>query len=163
MRRPAFVVTLASVVALAIAVEASALVVVRHDPDDFEIAPDVQTTTKRVFQTGGGAWRFRISASGDVGPDYRLTVSLDTRGGPAADFAMVATVANQHLVSCNVHRIGGARIDANCAADAFRAWWGVARRDLDHTKTIRGRIVARKTPQYGGAVTDLAPDVGWFV
>jgi hypothetical protein len=163
VRRSALVVTLASVLALLLAGQALSLVVLRHDPDDFEIAPDVQTTVKRVFQVGDGSWRFRISASGDVGPDYRLTVELDTRGGPAADFAMVATVMNEQLVSCNVHRIGGPRIDSACDADAFRAWWGVARRDLDHTKPIRWRIVARKTPAFGGAVTDLAPDAGWFV
>jgi hypothetical protein len=163
VRRSAFVVALASVVALVLAAQALALVVVRRDPDDFEVAPDVQTTTKRVFQEGDGSWRFRISTSGDVGPDYRMTVELDTRGGPAADFAMVATVVNEDVISCNVHRVGGPRIASNCHADAFRAWWGVARRDLDHTKPIRWRIVAKKTLQFGGAVTDVAPDNGWFV
>ena len=163
MRRSAFVVALASVVALVLAAQALALVVVRHDPDDFEVAPDVQTTTKRVFRAGDGSWRFRISASGDVGPDYRMTVMLDTRGGPAADYAMVATVVNEGVISCNVHRIGGPRIESNCDADAFRAWWGVARRDLDHTKRIRWRIVAKKTRSSVGAVTDVAPDAGWFV
>ena len=54
-------------------------------------------------------------------------------------------------------------LDTNCDADAFRAWWGVARRDLDATKVIRWRIVARNTPQFfGGAITDHAPDVGWY-
>jgi hypothetical protein len=136
--------------------------VVRHDPDDFEIAPDVQTTAKRVFQRSDGTWRFRISASGDIGPDYRMKVLLDTRSGRRADVAMVATVSNLELVSCSVLRIGAGGIDANCDADAFRAWWGVARSDLHRTKVIRWRIVARKTPEFGGAVTDLAPDHGWY-
>jgi hypothetical protein len=162
VRRPAFVVAVASTIVLLLVGQAMALLVVRHDPDDFEIAPDVHTTAKRVFQADDGSWRFRISASGDTGPDYRLKVLLDTRGGPRADFAMVATVSNLELVSCSVRRIGGPRVDANCDADAFRAWWGVARRDLDHTKVIRWRIVARKTPEFGGAVTDRAPDVGWY-
>ena len=39
---------------------------------------------------------------------------------------MVVTFSNLELVSCSVRRIGGSRIDANCDADTFRAWWGVA-------------------------------------
>ncbi|HEX5937274.1 MAG TPA: hypothetical protein VFZ75_06240 [Actinomycetota bacterium] len=161
VRRVAFPVVV-SLLALLLAVPASAFTWIRHDPDDFEVAPDVHRTAKRVFQASDGSWRFRISASGDTGPDYRLKVLLDTRGGPRAEFAMVATVSGLELVSCDVHRIGGGSIDANCDADAFRAWWGVARRDLDHSKVIRWRIVARETPEFGGAVTDLAPNGGWY-
>lgn len=162
VRRSTFVVAVASLAVLLLAGQALALLVVRHDPDDFEIAPDVHTTAKRVFQKSDGSWRFRISASGDTGPDYHLKVLLDTRGGPRAEFAMVTTVSNLELVSCSVRRIGGGRIDANCDADTFRAWWGVARSDLHHTKVIRWRIVARQTPAFGGAVTDHAPDHGWY-
>ena len=161
MRRSLIVLVTAATLAALLAVPALAYTVIRHDPDDFEIAPDVHTTVKRVFQRDDGV-RLRISASGDVGPDYRMKVLLDTRGGPRADVEMVATVSNLDLVSCGVRRIGGARIEASCDADAFRAWWGVARRDLDPTKVIRWRIVARKSPRFGGAVTDLAPDTGWY-
>lgn len=161
MRRSVSVLCSAIVVVLLVA-PAFAYTVIRHDPDDFEIAPDVQTTAKRVFESGDGL-RFRISASGDVGPDYRLRVLLDTRGGPLAEFEMRATVENLDLVSCSVRRVGGPPIESNCDADAFRAWWGVARRDLHPDKAIRWRIVARKTPQFGGKVTDLAPDAGWYV
>ena len=162
MRRSTFALVAAATLAALLTVPALAYTVVRHDPDDFEIAPDVHTTAKRVFQAADGSSRFRISASGDTGPDYHMKVLLDTRGGPRAEFEVVATVSNLELVSCSVRRIGGGSIDANCDADAFRAWWGVARHDLDATKTIRWRIVARKTPEFGGQVTDLAPDSGWF-
>jgi hypothetical protein len=160
MRRSASVLVTAAIAAAVLVVPALAYTVIRHDPDDFEIAPDVHTTAKRVFD-GDDGLRLRISASGDIGPDYHMKVLLDTRGGPRAEFEMVATVSNLELVSCRVRRIGGTGIDANCDADAFRAWWGVARGDLETTKVIRWRIVARKTPEFGGAVTDLAPDAGW--
>jgi hypothetical protein len=75
---------------------------------------------------------------------------------------MVGTVANDELLSCNARRIGGETIETNCDADAFRAWWGVARRDLHPTKSIRWRIVARKTHAFGGEATDRAPDAGWY-
>jgi hypothetical protein len=117
---------------------------------------------KRVFQNTGGMWRVRIAASGHLGPDYRLRALLDVGGGSEAEFAMVTRVSNAELVSCYVHRIGGARIARNCNADAFRAWWNVALGDLDFNKTpIRWRIVARKTAEFGGELTDRAPDIGW--
>jgi hypothetical protein len=162
MRRSAFVLVAAAIAAWLLALPALAFIVIRHDPNDFEIAPDVHATAKRVFQAADGAWRLRISASGDLGPDHRLKVLLDTRGGPKAEFAMWATVSNLDLVSCGVRRIGGATIEANCDADPFRARWGVARRDLHHDKVIRWRIVARAVPDLGGSVTDLAPDSGWY-
>jgi hypothetical protein len=162
VRRPAFVVSVASIVAVFLAGQALAVVVVRHDTDDFEIAPDVHTTAKRVFESTEGGWRVRISASGDLGPDYRLKALLDTRSGPRADVEMVANVSNLELISCSVRRIGGGGIDANCEADGFRAWWVVARSDLHRTKVIRWVIIARKTPAFGGAVTDRAPDHGWY-
>ena len=162
MRRSVLALVAAATLAVVLAVPALAYMVVRHDPDDFEIAPDVHTTAKRGFLAADGRSRFRISASGDTGPDYHMKVLLDTRGGPRAEFEMVTTVSNLELASCSVRRIGGGSIDSNCDADAFRTWWGVARRDLDATKTIRWRIVARKTPEFGGNVTDLAPDAGWY-
>jgi hypothetical protein len=160
VRRTAFVLV-AVMAAVLLVVPAFAYTVIRHDPDEFEIAPDVHTTAKRVFE-GVDGLRLRISASGEPGPDYRLKVLLDTRGGPKAEFVMRAWVVNQDLVSCDARRIGGAAIESNCDADPFRAWWGVARRDLHADKVIRWRIVARKTPQFGGKVTDLAPDAGWY-
>ena len=161
MRRPTFALA-AAIVAVLLVVPAFAYTVVRHDPDDFEIAPDVHTTAKRVFEGADGV-RLRISASGDIGPDYRLRVLLDTRGGPRAEFVMRVTFANLELVSCGVRRLGGAPVESNCDADALRAWWGVARRHLHPDKAIRWRIVARTTPDFGDEVTDLAPDAGWYV
>jgi hypothetical protein len=156
------VVAIAWVVASLLAGQALALPVVRHDPDD-GVRPDVHRTVKRVWQTSGGNWRVRISASGDLGPDYRLKALLDVRGGPEADFAMVTKVRNAELAWCYVHRIGGARIARNCNADTFRTWWRVALGDLDFTKTpIRWRILARRTAEFGGALTDRAPNSGWY-
>lgn len=136
--------------------------VTHRDPDDFEIAPDVHSTTKRVFRTGEQGWRLRIEVRGELGPDYRLRVLLDTRDGPGADFVMVTSVRNLSLVGCNVHHFGGPQIAANCNADPFQAWWGVARSDLDRDKRIRWRVVA-----FGGTrlteVTDRAPDTGWYL
>ncbi len=132
-----------------------------RDPDDFETAPDVHSTTKRVFQEREQGWRLRIKARGELGPDYRLRVLLDTRDGPAADVVMVTTVRNLSLVGCDVHHLRGPQIATNCDADPFQAWWGVARSDLARDKRIRWRIVA-----FGGAglteVTDRAPDTGWY-
>lgn len=135
--------------------------VTRHDTDEFEVAPDVHSTTKRVSRVGVQPWRLRISVGGELGPDYRLRVLLDTRGGPRADFVMLATVRNLDLVVCDARRREGPRLDVNCDADPSKAWWGVARSDLEKTKVIRWRIVA-----FGGAgltkVTDRAPNTGWY-
>jgi hypothetical protein len=162
VRRP-LVIAVVSLAALVGASQALALPVVRHDPDDFEIAPDVHTSVKRVFQNSLGKWRFRISASGDLGPDYRLKALIDVRGGPAAEFVMRAKVAGAAFVWCNVRRIGGARIHTDCAAGPFAARWNVALRALDAGKTpIRWRVVARKTARFGGTLTDRAPDAGWY-
>jgi hypothetical protein len=160
MRRSTFA-FVGAILAVLLLAPAFAYTVVRNDPDDFEIAPDVHTTVKRVIEGAGGV-RVRISASGDLGPDYRLKVLLDTRGSPRAEFEMRAAVANLDLVSCVVRRVGGPAIESNCDADAFRASWGVARRDLHADKLIRWRLVARKEPRFGGQVTDLAPDAGWY-
>jgi hypothetical protein len=163
VRRSAFVVAVASVAVLMLAAQAFAVVQLRHDTDDFEIAPDVHSTAKRVFLApDGDGWWLRISAAGDVGPRYRIKVLLDTSGGPGAEFAMVAIVRGLELVSCSVRHLDGPRIESNCDADPYRAWWGVSRRDLDRDKTIRWRILA-----FGGAdldrLTDIAPDSGgWY-
>jgi hypothetical protein len=162
MRRSAFVLVAAAIAAALLVVPAAAITTTRHDPDDFEVAPDVHTTAKRRFETRDGAWRLRISVAGELGPDYRLTVHLDTREGPEAEFVARVTVSDLSLVSCGVRRVGGASIESNCDADPFRAWWGVARGDLRHDKVIRWRIVAREAPASGGSVTDLAPDTGWY-
>ena len=132
-----------------------------RDADDFEIAPDIHKATKSVFVVAPDRWRFQIRVAGELGPDYRLRVLLDTRGTPDADFVMVTTVRNLDLVACNVHVLEGPRIDANCDADPFRAWWGVARNDLDRTKVIRWRVVALGGPGLT-EVTDRAPDAGWY-
>lgn len=160
IRRRAFTIAVTAAALLAGALPAFGWTVTRSDPDDFEIAPDVHTSTKRVFLLAD-RWRFRIGVGGELGPDYRLRVLLDTRGGPGADFVMVTTVRDLDLVTCDVHRLEGPRLEANCRADPFRAWWGVARSDLDRDKVIRWRLVA-----YGGngltEVTDRAPDAGWY-
>jgi hypothetical protein len=154
-------VALCAIAVLAAAHPALAWSVTRHDPDDFEVAPDVHSTTKRVFRMGGPhPWRLRITVRGELGPDYRVRALLDTRGGSRADLLMVSTARDLEVVACHVRRLDGPRIDAHCDADPFQAWWGVARADLDRTKPIRWRIVA-----FGGAglrrVTDRAPDAGW--
>ena len=161
MRGRACAIAVAAITLITTAQPALGWSVTHRDPDDFEIAPDVHSTTKRVFQTGERGWRLRIEVRGELGPDYRLRVLLDTRDGPTADFVMVTTVRDLALVDCDVHHLFGPRIAANCDADSFQAWWGVARGDLDRDKRIRWRIVA-----FGGAgrteVTDRAPDAGWY-
>jgi hypothetical protein len=135
--------------------------VTRQDPDDFEIAPDVHSSTRQIFRVDGHPWRLRITVRGELGPDYRLRVLLDTRGGPNPDVVMVTTVRDLDRITCAVYRLEGSRLDANCDADPFEAWWGVARSDLDRTKLIRWRIAA-----FGGTglreMTDRAPDAGWY-
>jgi hypothetical protein len=161
VRHRAFPSVLATLLLLVLAHPVLAWTVSHRDPDDFEIAPDVHKATKRVFVVAQGRWRFQITVAGELGPDYRLRVLLDTRGGPRADVVMVTTVRNLDLVACNVHALEGRRIEANCDADPYRGWWGVARNDLDRDKVIRWRVVA-----FGGRglteVTDRAPDTGWY-
>jgi hypothetical protein len=78
------------------------------DPDDFEVAPDVHRTTRTTYATPDGR-RVRLGVRGELGPDYRLRVLLDTRGDGAADDVMVATVWNLELVNCLVRNVRGAR------------------------------------------------------
>ena len=161
MRSRACTIVVSTIALVAMAHPAFGWSVTHRDPDDFEIAPDVHSTTKRVFRTGDPGWRLRIEVRGELGPDYRLRVFLDTRGGPGADFVMVTMVRDLSMISCDVHELTGPPIAARCDADPFLAWWGVARSDLDRDKRIRWRIVAS-----GGAgltgVTDRAPDTGWY-
>jgi hypothetical protein len=152
---------LAVVLLLLTASPVMAWTVVHQDPDDFETAPDIHKATKRVYIVGAERWRFQIRVAGELGPDYRLRVLLDVRGGTRADVVMVATVRDLDLVDCNVHELEGPRIEANCDANPFRAWWGVAREDLDRDKLIRWRVVAFGGPELG-EVTDRAPDAGWY-
>jgi hypothetical protein len=121
VRRSAFV-PVAATVAELLVVPAFAYTAIQHDLDDFEIAPDVHATPRRVLEGEDGR-RLRTSVSGDTGPDYRLKVLLGTRGGPRAEYEMRATVVDQDVVSCGVRRVGGTSIGSNCDADAFRAWW----------------------------------------
>jgi hypothetical protein len=132
-----------------------------RDPDDFEIAPDVQLTTKQGLLVEGLGRRIRFSASGDLGPRYRLRVLVDAHGDRAADFVLIATVKNLELNACVVRHVGGPRIDARCGGDPQRAWWGMSRRDLRPDKRIRWRIVALRGPTFS-RLTDLAPDAGWY-
>jgi hypothetical protein len=67
---------------------------------------------------------FQIRVAGELGPDYRLRVLVDTRGTPDAEVVMVTTVRNLDLVACNVHLLEGPRIEANC--DATRSARGGA-------------------------------------
>lgn len=161
MKRGAASSLLAAVLVLLLALPVLAWTVTHGDTDDFEIAPDIHKVTKRVSPAAPDRWRFKIRVAGELGPDYRLRALLDTRGGPGADFVMVATVHDLELVVCNVHALEGPRIEANCDADPFRAWWGVARSDLDRTKVIRWRVVALGGPGLTD-VTDRAPDAGWY-
>ena len=131
------------------------------DPDDFEIAPDVQFTAKRTFLSGDGARRVHITAGGDLGPRYRLRVLVDPLGGRHADFVMVATVRRIELVNCFVRYVDGPMVGSNCDADPQRAWWGVLRRDLEADKLVRWRIVALGGPGFD-EVRDVAPDVGRY-
>lgn len=161
MRSRACTIVVSTIALVAMAQPAFGRSVTHRDPDDFEIAPDVHSTTKRVFQAGDPGWRLRIEVRGELGPGYRLRVLLDTREGPGADFVMVTTVRNLSMISCDVHELAGRPIAARCDADPFAAWWGVARSDLDRDKRIRWRIVASG----GGSltkVTDRAPDTGWY-
>jgi hypothetical protein len=152
-----------AIAVLVVPLRASASSAVTHrDPDDFEVAPDVQLTTKQGLFVEGLGHRIRISASGDLGPRYRLRVLVDAHGDGRADVVMVATVIRLELRSCVVRHAAGATIEANCNADPQRAWWGVARRDLSPDKRIRWRIVALRGPTFG-AVIDRAPDAGWYV
>ena len=153
---------LLTIAVLIVPMQASASAVTHRDPDDFEVAPDVQLTTKQGLVVEGLGRRVRISASGDLGPRYRLRVLVDAHGDGRADAVMVATVIRLKLRSCVVRHIGGAGIEANCDADPQRAWWGVARRDLAPDKRIRWRITALRGPRFG-RVIDQAPDAGWYV
>jgi len=158
MRRSA--VAVAAIVLTLVPIRAFGASVTYSDPDDFEIAPDVHLSTKTTFRNELGR-RVRIGARGDLGPRYRLRVMVDSLGGRHADVVMVATVRRLELSNCLVLYVDGPAIESNCDADGQRAWWGVARRDLDPDKRIRWRIVALRGPGFH-EVADLAPDAGWY-
>jgi hypothetical protein len=155
--------TIALIAAVALLAPAAALggSITFTDPDDFEIAPDVQVTTKRTFLSGDAVRRVRISVGGDLGPRYRLRVLVDSLGGHHADLVMVATVRRIELVNCFVRYVDGPAIHSNCDAGAQRAWWGVLRRDLEPDKRVHWRIVALGGPGFDD-VRDRAPDAGWY-
>ena len=80
MKRGAASSLLAALLVLLLALPVLAWTVTHRDADDFEIAPDIHKATKSVFVVAPERWRFQIRVAGELGPDYRLRVLLDTRG-----------------------------------------------------------------------------------
>jgi hypothetical protein len=160
MRRGATIVLVGAAVLLA-PMAAFGGSVTFHDPDDFEVAPDVHSTTKLTFLAEGDGHRVRIKVRGELGPNFRLRVLLDSRMGERADFVMIVDVRDLELDSCRVRHLHGPGIESRCGGNLDRVWWGVARADLDPDKRIRWRVVGLGWPDYS-TVTDRAPDTGWY-
>ena len=132
------------------------------DPDDFEVAPDVHATSKTSYVSETRGARVRIGVRGELGPDFRVRVYVDSRRGPRPDYVMVADVRDLELRSCSVRdRRSGETVPASCNGNIDRVWWDVARRRLQPDKTIRWRIVGLGWPTYR-EVTDRAPDAGFY-
>ncbi len=131
------------------------------DPDDFEVSPDVHSTTKASFVSETRGSRVRITVRGELGPDYRLRVLVDSRRGDRADYVMLVHLRDFEVASCSVRRLFREEIEAACGANIDRAWWDVARHQLHPDKRIRWRVVGFSWPDYT-TVSDRAPDVGFY-
>jgi hypothetical protein len=131
------------------------------DPDDFEVSPDVHSTTKLTFLDQELGRRVRMSVRGELGPDFRLRVYVDSRRGDRADFVMILDMRDFDVTSCLVRRLFGEVVESRCGGNIDRVWWGVARRDLEPDKMIRWRVVGFSWPNYD-TVSDRAPDSGWY-
>jgi hypothetical protein len=131
------------------------------DPDDFEVAPDVHSTTKASFvsETRGARVRFRVR--GELGPDFRLRVLVDSRRGDRADYVLLMDMRDFEVASCSARRLFQEAIEATCGGNIDRVWWDIPRHQLHADKRIRWRVVGFSWPDYT-SVSDRAPDVGFY-
>jgi len=137
------------------------------DPDETSIAHhDVESTTLVKPSAGHLAWKtvtWDTWASDTlVGPSAgALTLYLDTRGGPAADYVVrIQWVSVSSALSCQLEKPGGALVDAG---DVSRPSQSAVRcvfptNAITKDKTTRWRV--ESAPSFA-LNDDKAPNTGW--
>jgi hypothetical protein len=161
MRGRRAVIAVIGTLAVLVPIAASAGSVTFTDADDFEVSPDVHSTTKASFVSPTRGARVRITVRGELGPDYRLRVLVDSRGGDRADYVLLVDLRDFEVESCSARKLFHAEIEAACGGNIDRAWWDIPRHQLHPDKRIRWRIVGFSWPDYTD-VSDRAPDVGFY-
>lgn len=131
------------------------------DPDDFEVSPDVHSTTKASFVSETRGARVRITVRGELSPNFRLRVLVDSRRGGRADYVLLLDMHDFEVTSCSARQLFRAEIETACGGTIDRVWWDVPRRELRPDKRIRWRVVGFGWPDYT-SVSDRAPDVGFY-
>jgi hypothetical protein len=104
-----------------------------------------------------------------LAPDWHVTLRVDSRGGPRADFKLLAS-EDLGTSQCSGTRRGGEEIELRCGhrvaafVGDWKAWWSIRRSVLDPTKRIRWRVVSDYPgePVPGVPEKDWAPDAGWY-
>jgi hypothetical protein len=161
MRGPRAAIALVGALAALVPTAAFGGSVTFTDPDDFEVSPDVHSTTKASFVSETRGARVRIAVRGELGPNFRLRVLVDARRGDRADVVLLLDMREFEVASCSARRLFGEEIEAACGGNIDRVWWDVPRRELRPDKRIRWRVVGFAWPDYTD-VSDRAPDVGFY-
>jgi hypothetical protein len=150
--RPVYVVVVTLVFLTALATPASAFGYRDRgfDPDDRSSAPDIRSTTRKVWVgPRGRAWlTIRLDAYGAFGLYWETIVRLDTRGGPLTDQRMTLGWLDLSGQRCQVRGVhpnpvveGLFRQGDGVQVDSTWASCRVPLRAVDPTKRIRWKVL----------------------
>jgi hypothetical protein len=102
-----------------------------------------------------------------LGPDWEVSVFVDSRGGPRADYRLW-NFEDLGTSGCGGRRLFGREIDLRCGRRLIGVsatgtlWWDVPRAELNPGKRIRWRIHTHYQGAPDNRDDDLAPDSGWY-
>lgn len=126
---------------------------------------DVWRTTKVKSHRRPYLVSFKVY--GSLGPDRTVSVFVDSRGGPRAEFELWSFESLGNT-GCGGERLFGDAIDVRCGFRRIECcyvgqlWWTVSRARLHATKVIRWRIHTHYPGATDDSQDDLAPDSGWY-
>ena len=139
---------------------------VRHVDPHGDAYIDVWSTRKVKIHRQPQRIRFTLYSEA-WGPDWEISVYVDSRGGPRADFRLW-NYESLGESDCGGNRhLGGEIDDLRCAQDVMccttgTMWWEAPRASFNPTKPIRWRVRTHYPGATDDSEDDLAPDSGWY-
>jgi hypothetical protein len=132
----------------------------RTDPRE-DAFIDVRSTSKVTLMNRRVRFRVRFT-----GPDWKLNVLVDPRGGQRAEYKLSNVVALGPM-TCGGRRLFDGEIELRCGlrmldVGAQVAWWSIPRAELRPDKRIRWRVHTFYPGAKDHDDDDFAPDSGWY-
>jgi hypothetical protein len=147
-------------------VSASHRLVRRTDPRG-DAQPDVWRTTRANLHESR-PHRIRFKLFGNLGPDWQISVWVDSRGGPRAEYRLW-NFEDLGTSGCGGKRLSDREaIDLRCGRRQVECcfvgtlWWNMPRPELNPNKRFRWRIHTHYFGFPDATHDDLAPDRGWY-